>query len=48
MSAAQRQKIAYQQRQVGINTEINQINNSNLPPDQKQRLIDQVRASGGQ
>jgi len=46
LSAADQQKITAQQRQAAVNMQISQINNSNLPPDQKQRLIDQVRTSG--
>ena len=46
VSAADQQKIAAQQRQTAVNMQISQINNSNLPPDQKQRLIDQLRTSG--
>ena len=31
----------------GLDSEIYQISHSNLPPDKKQRLLDQIRATGG-
>jgi hypothetical protein len=34
-------------QQSAIQMQEYQINHSNLPPDQKQRLLDQIRASGG-
>jgi len=48
LSARDQQKIAQQQRQNALDRQIYDINNSNLPPDQKQRMIDQIRTSGPQ
>ena len=39
---------AMQQRQIAVDREVAEINSSNLAPQDKQRLIDKVQASGGQ
>lgn len=48
VSASERQKITEQQRQAAIDKQVSQVNSSNLAPEEKQRIINQVRASGGQ
>jgi hypothetical protein len=47
LSASDKAKMAKASRQAQIDFESAQINHSNLPPEQKQRLLEQVRASAG-
>jgi len=47
LSAAEQAKAAEQVRQAEISARTAQINRSGLPPDQKQRLLEQVRATAG-
>lgn len=44
LSADDKQKITETSRQAEINVRSYQINHSNLPPEQKQRLLEQVRS----
>lgn len=47
LSAAEQAKAAEQARQAEINARIAQINRADMPPDQKQRMVEQVRATAG-
>lgn len=47
LSATDRQKQIEMSRQAEINFKSDQINHSNLPPEQKQRLLDQIRSGAG-
>jgi hypothetical protein len=44
LSAGDKQKMTEMSKQAEINFKSDQINRSNLPPEQKQRLLEQVRA----
>jgi guanyl-specific ribonuclease Sa len=47
LSASEQQKQAQMTRKAGVDVMSAQINGSNLPPEQKQRLLEQVRTNGG-
>ena len=47
LSASDQKKMAEASKQAQIEFESAQINHSNLPPDQKQRMLEQVRSSAG-
>ncbi len=47
LSAGDRKQMIETSRQAEINVKSYQINHSNLPPEQKQRLLAQLRAGAG-
>jgi hypothetical protein len=47
LSAADKQKMTEMSKQAQLNVMSARINNSNLTPEQKQRLLEQVRGSNG-
>ncbi len=47
LSTGDKQKLTEVSRQAEMNFKSEQINHSKLPPEQKQRLLEQVRAGAG-